>query len=790
MVEVTCLNRPRTWQWLMGAIIQAVLAFVISSLFFSLPVSADNTLPVSSGPKLEKVTVKLKWRHQFQFAGYYAAQKQGYYRDEGLEVALHPRDLLENNIEQVLKGDAQYGVSDSILLLYQSRQKPIVIVAPIFQHSPQVLFTLKSSGLDSPYKLNDKLLAFYKKDTDGLPILAMLEELDVKPVMDRVIIDKSPIMLVRKEVDAYAGYLANEAYFFKKNGVPYDVINPMNYGIDLYGDMLFTTRDEVEQHPERVAKMRRATIKGWQYAMAHQEEMARYILKQYGLKKSFQHLMFEARVIESVMDLNSVPIGTLNAGRLRYIADLFQKQGLLKGSVDLQKGIYRPEDETLQLTQREKEWIKQHPVIRIGVDRAYAPVEFVNEQGQYSGITPEFLDFISQRTGLEFVPSLHLKWPEVLAEFKAHRQDVLPAVIETEERKAYMNFTQAYLKFPMVVATRDGVPYIANFNQLRSKTIAVVKNYAAHEKLHSVFPDVALKLVDNAKEGLEAVANGDVFGYVDNVAVIGYHIKKYGLTNLQISGEMPFHANIAMGVRQDWPELLSIFQKVLQQIPKPRYVEMTNSWLQINYKKEYSWTQLLLILAPVLLLLAVFIFFNRKLRHTQDELRASNEKLSVLSVTDHLTGIYNRQYLDQVLDAEVERVDRYHSKLSLVMMDLDDFKRVNDTCGHLVGDEVLVKSVETIHHLVRKTDTFGRWGGEEFILICPETDLHQASQLAEKVRAAIETTEFSQDIRLTFSLGVAQYHAGESVNECVDRADRNLYRAKRNGKNQVSASED
>jgi diguanylate cyclase (GGDEF)-like protein len=159
-------------------------------------------------------------------------------------------------------------------------------------------------------------------------------------------------------------------------------------------------------------------------------------------------------------------------------------------------------------------------------------------------------------------------------------------------------------------------------------------------------------------------------------------------------------------------------------------------------------------------------------------------------VTDHLTGIYNRQYLDQVLDAEVERVDRYHSKLSLVMMDLDDFKRVNDTYGHLVGDDVLVKSVETIHHLVRKTDTFGRWGGEEFILICPETDLHQASQLAEKVRAAIETTEFSQDIRLTFSLGVAQYHAGESVNECVDRADRNLYRAKRNGKNQVSASED
>lgn len=778
----------KRWHWLTNAVTQMVWGLVTLLMLLSLPASAQNT-GLSQEAKLEKITVKLKWRHQFQFAGYYAAQKQGYYRDEGLSVELQPRDLLENNIEQVLNGEGQYGVSDSILLLYQARQKPIVIVAPIFQHSPQVLFTLKSSGLDSPYKLEDKMLAFYKKDTDGLPILAMLEELGVKPVMDRVMIDKSPVMLVRKEVDAYAGYLANEAYFFKKNNVPYNVISPMNFGIDLYGDMLFTTQHEVQNHPSRVAKMRRATLKGWQYAMAHKAEMARYIRQQYGVGKSFQHLMFEANVIQEMMDLNNVPIGTLNEGRLRFIANLFRKQGVLNGEVDLQKGIYRSENQVIQLTQREKDWIKQHSVIRIGIDRAYAPIEFVNEQGEYDGLTPTFLDFVSQRTGLEFQPSLHLSWPEVLTEFKAHQLDVLPAVIETEERKTYMNFTQAYLKFPMVVATRDGVPYVANFKQLQGKSIAVVKNYAAHEALHNVFPEMTLTLVNSAKQGLEAVSNGEAFGYVDNVAVIGYHIKKYGLTNLQISGEMPFHANIAMGVRQDWPELLSIFQKVLQQIPKQRYVEMTNSWLQINYKKEYSWTQLLLILAPVLLLLAVFIFFNRKLRHTQNELRASNEKLSVLSVTDHLTGIYNRQYLDQVLDAEVERVDRYHSKLSLVMMDLDDFKQVNDTFGHLVGDEVLIKSVETIHHLVRKTDTFGRWGGEEFILICPETDLHQASQLAEKVRAAIEATEFSHGIRLTFSLGVAQYQAGELVNECIDRADRNLYCAKRNGKNQVSVSE-
>ncbi len=137
----------------------------IFSFFLLLSISNAN----------EKVILQLKWLHQFQFAGYYTALEKGFYNDVGLDVEIRQRDLGKNNIDQVLNNEAQYGISDSILLLYRAQNKPVVIISPIFQHSPSVILTLKSGGLDSPYKLNGKKLVFYEKDTDGFGILSMLK---------------------------------------------------------------------------------------------------------------------------------------------------------------------------------------------------------------------------------------------------------------------------------------------------------------------------------------------------------------------------------------------------------------------------------------------------------------------------------------------------------------------------------------------------------------------------------------------------------------------------------------
>lgn len=217
----------------------------------------------------EKVSLQLKWLHQFQFAGYYAAKEKGFYEEAGLDVTIKERNLQKNNIEQIIDGESEYGVADSVLFLYQEEKKPVVIVAPIFQHSPSVLITLASSGIDSPYKLNGKNITFYQKDTDGFGILAMLQSLGIKPILDRDKESNDYTHLMYKKTDAYASYLTNEAYSLQSEGVAINIIDPANYGFDLYGDMLFTNENEAKNNPQRVQKFKDATIRGWKYALEH-----------------------------------------------------------------------------------------------------------------------------------------------------------------------------------------------------------------------------------------------------------------------------------------------------------------------------------------------------------------------------------------------------------------------------------------------------------------------------------------------------------------------------------------
>jgi len=291
---------------------------------------------------LEKVSLQLKWYHQFQFAGYYAALQQGYYREEGLEVTIKNRNPDINNIDQVLNGESEYGIGDSVLLLYQAQKKPIAIVAPIFQHSPNVFITLKSSGIDSPYKMIGKRVALYPNDADGLALLAMLYETGVtKQGFVRVQTHFDISELTSQKVDATHGYATNEPHTLREKGFEVNIIYPQNFGVDFYGDILFTTQDELSQHPQRVAAMKRATIRGWQYAIAHKKEIIQLIRTKYRNTQSPDKLAFEADGIIAAIDPSSVPIGTLNSGRLDYIRAMLERHGLIGASSSLDQSIYR-----------------------------------------------------------------------------------------------------------------------------------------------------------------------------------------------------------------------------------------------------------------------------------------------------------------------------------------------------------------------------------------------------------------------------------------------------------------
>lgn len=169
------------------------------------------------------------------------------------------------------------------------------------------------------------------------------------------------------------------------------------------------------------------------------------------------------------------------------------------------------------------------------------------------------------------------------------------------------------------------------------------------------------------------------------------------------------------------------------------------------------------------------------------ELALKNQLLESFSITDVLTGLFNRRKFDEVFSLECERARRTQLPLSIMIADIDKFKSVNDTHGHQVGDQLLVEIAKILQQGMRKVDTVARWGGEEFVILCPATSLDGACIAAENIRVQIENTVFPVVGSKTCCFGVAEYHPDEAPEAVIKRADEALYRAKNGGRNQVCA---
>ena len=180
-------------------------------------------------------------------------------------------------------------------------------------------------------------------------------------------------------------------------------------------------------------------------------------------------------------------------------------------------------------------------------------------------------------------------------------------------------------------------------------------------------------------------------------------------------------------------------------------------------------------------------------RRAEEALKESEERYRLLSVTDALTGLFNSRYMHERLRSEVERAQRYKRPLSLMILDADHFKRINDTFGHLVGDLVLQKLAQVIRATLRRTDNGFRYGGEEFVILMPEAPISAAQSLAERLRLAFsEEVVFSdqgQEVHCTISIGVAQLRQDEDARSLLHRADEATYVAKHQGRNCVVLSE-
>jgi diguanylate cyclase (GGDEF)-like protein/PAS domain S-box-containing protein len=292
---------------------------------------------------------------------------------------------------------------------------------------------------------------------------------------------------------------------------------------------------------------------------------------------------------------------------------------------------------TVQLSEDEKRWLSEHPSIRLAVDIDWSPFEYIDDENQYVGMAAEYIALVGQKLGIEFDVEKEKPWSEVVESVKSGELDMYSCVVSTVQRREYVNFTEPYLSFPMVIVTSDQVAYVNGLKDLRSETVAVVRGYATQDLLEKNHPELELYLADNVADALEKLSVGKVYAYIGNIATVSHVIKRDGLTNIKISGQTPYNYELSMGVRKDWSEFI--------------HDQIYRNWIKLRYEYGFDYDLLWKILAGVFLVIMIILIWNRRL---SNEIRKRVETEKLLNDAHQQLQQTNKQLVNYV-----DIVDKY-----------------------------------------------------------------------------------------------------------------------------------
>ena len=298
---------------------------------------------VTAHAETTDVALQLNWMFQFEFAGPIAAKEKGFYREAGINVEFRAGGPAIDPVTPVAEGDADFGISGSSLVVDRFQDKPVVALASLMQHSAVGLLARKSAGINSVNDLVGKKLAI-TFDT-AVELDAYLKSQGIVAEDYQRIEHFVPLEdLDKGAADAIAVYTSNELYHIQSRPDEYMLFSPRSSGIDLFGNILFTNESMIKSHPELVAAFRDATIKGWDYALKNQQEVARIIHEKYNPQnKTLSHLLFEANKLNELTRPDIVEPGHMYPGRWRHVVDIYREMGKITGDIDLGEFIYDPD---------------------------------------------------------------------------------------------------------------------------------------------------------------------------------------------------------------------------------------------------------------------------------------------------------------------------------------------------------------------------------------------------------------------------------------------------------------
>ena len=466
--------------------------------------------------------------------------------------------------------------------------------------------------------------------------------------------------------------------------------------------------------------------------------------------------------------------------------------------------VARPKN-GMALTGGEKAWLASNTNITFCANPDWMPLEKIGQSGKHEGMVADYLNLMANQIGIGLTLVQTESTAQSLESAQNRRCDIMSAAFETPAAARQLNFTKPYLRLPLVIAIQENAMFVDGLKSLDDQVIAVPSGYGLLHKLQQDYPALKVIEVDDIAQGLRQVEEGRLFGVVGAIAPVGHAIRQGRFVNLKIGGRLDEDWKLAIAVRNDIPELLSLFNKATDYITEEERSRVFQRWVAVKFDQQVDYELVWKIATLVIIVMLGIVIWNWKLARlnralkTEMGLRSAaeerlqeanlalsnkNRELSILSTTDSLTGLSNRLYVETQLNNVLES----NNPFVVMLLDIDHFKQINDVYGHLEGDEVLKRVASVLTKNSRENDLIGRWGGEEFMIILPETSGSMGFRIAEKLRTAIAAEQFGWVDQVTTSIGVADAcEPSDNARELILRADKALYRAKSRGRNRVIA---
>ncbi len=584
---------------------------------------------------LEKVSLQLQWFDQFQFAGYYIAKEKGFYRDVGLDVTLKPYRARISSADEVVSQRATYGVGRSTLIIERSKGKPIVLLAAIFQVSPLVLLSLKRDDLLSTDDFNGKRLTTLPDSTASVAMQAMIASQGID-LSQMTLLEHSFNLnnLINGTTDLMSCYRSNEPYTLKQRGYDYTLFDPREYGFDFYGDLLFTSEEEAQQHPKRVQRFLEASLKGWTYAFEHIQESAEIIYKHYNTQhKTMEALLYEANILKELAYRNDLPLGHIESDKIHSIFDIYKILRLIHNNMDVDAMLFSKRQ--LHFSKKERAYIDRNTSVNVCIDLDFPPYT-LKDADEYSGISIDFFKLVAKKSGLEFNFIPVNTRAEAAIYIQKGRCQVIPHINSQKKSHPLLKPTHSYILDNIALVTPINSPYIDNLSEFNHRNIAIISGIKYFTTLlHQKYPSLNLIEVLNPKLAFQRVRDSQFDGFLGPYRALSYAIQKSYIGDLKIALKLESPLiEISMGVKRNNTTLLNILNKTLTSITPEEEHLIYQRWIPTHTLTRQNYTFLMQLFGVMALIVAVFLYRqsllkkkNLELEQLQNELEALNHLL-------------------------------------------------------------------------------------------------------------------------------------------------------------------